>query len=228
MVFTALIMGIAGSLHCVGMCSPLVMAVTNLQPNAIFSRLIYNTGRILTYALLGTVVSGISLVLPLYKYQNVISIALGVSLLVIAVFGTTTIHIPFVSKRLQLLTINLKSVFSKFINTKSNTSLLLLGSINGLLPCGLTFLALSYCLTLQGPIDGFNFMLLFGAGTLPAMLGFTTFFHWLTKKFNYNLKWLTTSMLILSGILLIARVFIIHLPQSPSLKQGMIDIIMCR
>jgi sulfite exporter TauE/SafE len=71
-------------------------------------------------------------------------------------------------------------------------------------------------------------MLLFGAGTLPIMLGFTSVLQFIVKRFHFDMRNITTGMLILSGIALIARVFILHLPQAPSFKEGVIDIVMCR
>ncbi|HPM30937.1 MAG TPA: sulfite exporter TauE/SafE family protein [Chryseolinea sp.] len=228
MAFTALIIGFAGSLHCIGMCSPLIMAATAIKPSVIFSRLIYNAGRLFTYALLGTIVTGIGMTLPARNYQNLLSIILGIALLLIALGGIRNTHIPFISDAFQSLSMRLKYVFSKYLRKKSYQSLFILGSINGLLPCGLTFLALTYCLTLQGPMDGFSFMLLFGIGTLPVMLGFTSILQFLIRKFHFNVKGISTGMLVLSGVVLIARVFIVQLPHATSFKDGVIDIVMCR
>jgi len=68
---------------------------------------------------------------------------------------------------------------------------------------------------------------LFGVGTLPVMLGFTSIITQLLKRFNFNFQHITSAMLILSGILLIVRVFIIHLPHHHSLQQGVVDIVLC-
>ena len=76
MFYTALIIGFMGSLHCVGMCSPLAMAVANLSPRTMISRLLYNSGRILTYSILGATVASVGFALPLTHYQNVMSLVL--------------------------------------------------------------------------------------------------------------------------------------------------------
>ncbi len=228
MIFTALLIGLAGSLHCIGMCSPLIMAATAMKPSVFLSRFIYNAGRIFTYALLGTIVASIGMTLPAGNYQNLLSIILGLALLLIALGAIRNTNIPFVSGILQSISNKLKTVFSKYLNSKNYRSLFILGSVNGLLPCGLTFLALSYCLTLQRPIDGFYFMLLFGVGTLPVMLGFTSILQFLIKQFHFDIKGISTGMLILSGVVLIARVFIVELPHATSFKEGVIDIVMCR
>ena len=228
MFWTALILGFAGSLHCLGMCSPLAMAVTKMSSNVILSRILYNLGRIVTYGILGSIVATVGLELPMVKYQNLISILLGISLLVIGLTGVSMIRIPILTKGLGAFSLFLKKLFSKFLQQKSHLSTFTLGSLNGVLPCGLSFLALTYCVTLAGPSDGFVFMSTFGLGTLPVMLGFTTAFYWIINKFNVQAKSMTTGLLILSGLLLIGRVFFIHLPQANSLQQGVVDIVLCR
>jgi sulfite exporter TauE/SafE len=204
------------------------MAATSMKPSIVLSRVLYNAGRVFTYAMLGTIVAGVGMALPDRNYQNLLSVILGVVLLLIAFGGVRNIHVPVITTMMQSLSLRLKSLFGSYVSQKNHASVFILGSINGLLPCGLTFLALTYCLTLQRPIDGFNFMLLFGVGTLPIMLGFTSILQFIVKQFHFDMRNLTTGMLILSGIALIARVFIVHLPQAPSFKEGVIDIVMCR
>jgi uncharacterized protein len=228
MFLTAIILGFAGSLHCLGMCSPLAMAVTNLSTNMIVNRVLYNGGRIFTYGLMGAVVASVGLGLPLTRYQNLLSILLGIALLVIGAAGISSMKIFGVTKALGRLTVFLKKLFSKYLQRKSYTSTFFLGSLNGVLPCGLSFLALTYCLTLAGPFDGFLFMIAFGLGTLPVMLGFTGIFSWLIGSLKWRVKPLTTGLLILSGVILIARVFLVHLPPATSLREGVVDIVLCR
>jgi uncharacterized protein len=165
---------------------------------------------------------------PLTKYQNLISILLGISLLTIGLAGVSVIKIPFLTKALGSFSVFLKSLFSKFIQRRTHLSTLTLGALNGILPCGLSFLALTYCLTLAGPSDGFIFMSVFGLGTLPVMLGFTSAFYWIVKRLNIQVKSMMTGMLVLSGVLLIGRVFFIHLPHTENLQQGVVDIVLCR
>jgi len=226
MVLTALIMGLTGSLHCVGMCSPLAMAVGNMNTRAFLNRVTYNAGRIVTYGLLGLGIAGVGLALPISKFQNLVSILLGIILL-LAGIGLLKLNIPIFSRAIGTLTSTIKKLFTKFLNRKNFGSVFLLGTLNGILPCGLVWIALTYSLTLQSPLAGFSFMVLFGVGTLPVMLGFTSIITQLLKRFNFNFQHITSAMLIVSGILLIVRVFIIHLPHHHSLQQGVVDIVLC-
>lgn len=215
-------------MHCVGMCSPLAMAVTSLKPAAILNRLIYNAGRILTYAIMGAIVASVGLLLPFQKFQNLISIALGATLLILGFAGIESLRIPGISAIVQRLTFRLKTLFARYVSQKSRAAMFILGGLNGMLPCGLTFIALTWCLSFRGPVDGFNFMLLFGAGTLPVMLGFTGFLPVLVKKLKWSLQTVTTGMLILSGCVLILRVLIIHIPHTVAARADIVDIILCR
>ena len=227
MLVTALIMGFAGSLHCVGMCSPLAMAVSNMNPQAFLNRIIYNIGRMLMYGILGTLIASAGYIIPISKFQNLVSILLGIALLLIGV-GLLKANIPFLTKVVTTFTGFIKNLFAKYLTRKSYRSVFLLGMLNGLLPCGLVLIALTYSLTLQSPWQGFIFMVVFGAGTLPVMLGLTSIISQLVQRFNFSLRHITTGMLIASGILLIARVFIVQLPHHPNIQQGVIDIVLCR
>ena len=226
MVLTALIMGLTGSLHCVGMCSPLAMAVGNMNTRAFLNRVIYNAGRIVTYGLLGLAIAGVGLAFPISKFQNLVSVLLGVILL-LAGIGLLKVNIPILSSAIGKLTFTLKKLFTRFLSRKNFGSVFLLGTLNGILPCGLVWIALTYSFTLQSAMEGFSFMILFGIGTLPVMLGFTSVITQLLQRFNFNFQRITSAMLILSGILLIVRVFIIHLPHQHSLQQGVVDIVLC-
>ena len=84
MWYTALLIGITGSLHYAGMCSPLLMAVTNLTKSVVVNRLLYNGGRILTYAILGSLFSGAGSFLPISPYQNLLSLLFGAAINVVA------------------------------------------------------------------------------------------------------------------------------------------------
>lgn len=228
MQLTALILGFAGSLHCIGMCSPLAIAITSLSKGALVNRILYNAGRIFTYAILGAIVGLSGYILPFTGFQNLISITLGIVLLVTGIAGMGRIHIPVVTSVMQQFSTFLKKTFSDLLQQKNKTAVILLGAVNGLLPCGLTFLALTFCLTLKGPWDGFNFMLLFGAGTLPAMLGFTSLISPVAKRFKFNLNQVATGLMILSGCLLIARVFLNHPTDTSHHAHTLMEIVLCR
>src|SRR5688572_10766032 len=205
MLLTAFVLGVAGSLHCAGMCSPLAMTVTNMSSSVVMNRLLYNLGRITMYGLLGAMAAVAGHILPLSKFQNILSIVLGLSLIVMAVVGITGIKIPFMTAALSEVTAVLKKAFAKIIYQKNPGSLLFVGGLNRLLLCGLTFLGLFFCVTVSSVVEGFAYMFSFGIGTLPVMLGFVSVIDFIKNKMRWNIKNLTTGLMIASGILLIAR-----------------------
>ena len=227
MLLTAWIMGVAGSIHCAGMCSPLAMAVTSTKSAVIGNRILYNLGRIITYGVLGTMAATAGYILPFGKFQNAMSIVLGVSLIIMAIVGVTGIRIPLFTGAIVKFTVILKKAFSEFIRHKNPAALLLLGGLNGLLPCGLTFLALSFCLTVNTPLDGFMYMFMFGVGTLPVMLGFVSVLGFASNRLGWSLHRMTTGLMVISGLLLIARVFLVHLPEGKH-QPNIVDIVICR
>lgn len=227
MWMTALILGFAGSLHCAGMCSPLALAVTNVTPAVLLNKFLYNAGRIFTYAILGALFSSAGSFLSISSFQNLVSIALGVALLIFSLAGIKGFNLPLVTPMLQRLTFFLKNRFSAFLGVKTRWSMLVMGGLNGLLPCGLTFLGFTYCISLQGPFDGFKFMLLFGAGTLPVMLGFTSLLLMAIQKFRLNVQQLSTGLMIFSGLILIARVFLVAGMEAHKHNETFIEVL-CR
>lgn len=206
MLTTAMILGFAGSLHCIGMCSPLAMAVTTRGEGGILKRVLYNAGRILMYCVLGAIVSTVGAMLP-GTVQYVISIVLGVSLLVIAI-TKSNFRLPGLAF-VYRITNFLKDRFSNLLQQKNYASVFGMGILNGLLPCGLTFLALTSCITLDGPLGGFVFMAAFGLGTLPVMLGMISVIPFFTQRLKFNMSNFVMVMQIAAGCLLIVRVLLV-------------------
>jgi len=212
MQWTAFVVGIAGSLHCAGMCSPLAMAVTRLSSPALKNRVLYNLGRVVTYGVLGALVSTVGFFLPLAEFQIPLSIALGVVLIVGAVSGISVLRISFLENIFSRISMRLKHVFSNVLKRRTPFTILFLGVLNGLLPCGLTFLALTFCITLTTPLEGFAYMIVFGIGTLPAMLGLPAILGFISMQTKWNTRYVSAGLMALSGVLLIVRVLMIHVP----------------
>lgn len=225
MFITALVIGFLGSLHCAGMCSPLAIAVTNLSKPAFINRFTYNSGRILSYGVQGIIAASVGSLFEFTGLQTVLSISLGILLIVAGFAGITSFHIPILSSAIQKLTVFIKIRLGDFIKKKTKISLIITGMLNGLLPCGLTYMALTYCLTIINPLEGLLYMLVFGLGTLPVMLGLTTIMQTLMLKFNFSFRKLTTVTMVVLGVMLITRSMHAH-PEDH--KTGADGITVCR
>jgi sulfite exporter TauE/SafE len=209
MWWTAIVMGFAGSLHCAGMCSPLAMAVTSQKP-FLFSKVIYNTGRILTYGILGGVAASFGSMFVITPYQGIISVIIGSLFLLMGIGAISGVRIPWLTRSLTQFTNQLKSSFHFWLKKKGNLSIVVMGMLNGLLPCGLTYLAMTYCFIMPGITDGFWFMIMFGIGTWPVMIGFTWLLNIGLWKIKINYQRITTVVFIVVGLLLLARVMLNH------------------
>ncbi len=207
MWWTALVMGFAGSLHCAGMCSPLAMAVTSQKP-FLLNKVIYNSGRVFTYGILGAIAASFGSLFMITPYQGVISFIVGAVFLLMGIGAISGVRIPFVTAALNSFTGRLKNLFNFWLKRKSNIAVLVMGMLNGLLPCGLTYLAMTYCFIMSSMMEGFWFMLLFGVGTWPVMIGLTWLLGIGFGKIKVNYQRITTIVFITIGVWLLARVMI--------------------
>jgi sulfite exporter TauE/SafE len=227
MWMTALLLGFAGSFHCVAMCSPLSLTATQGK-KFLMNKVLYNAGRILTYGLMGAVAGSTGYFLVTPQTQNLLSLLFGATLLIMGFSGITSLRIPFLTSAMSGITAFLKLNFVRFLKRKTNLSLFLMGSVNGFLPCGLIFVALTACLILPGPINGFLFMIVFGMATLPALLGASSLLNLLVKSFRMSPRSLSSALLSVSGMLLILRVLVVCLQHAPTVQEGLVNIVLCR
>jgi sulfite exporter TauE/SafE len=220
-------MGLAGSLHCAGMCGPLVLAATAKNPFAL-SKVIYNLGRVLTYGLLGMLVGAFGGFINIGSYQNVFAYLLGGTFLLMGFGAINGVRIPGLTWLVHQFTNWLKGVFGNLLKGRKN--IFFLGMLNGLLPCGLTYLALTYCLTLDSLKEGFFFMLVFGAGTLPVMVGLLWVLGVTLDKVKLNYRKVSMVVMIGIGSLLIGRALFSHVHHAEQRAQNdtIAEEVLCR
>jgi len=166
------IIGIVGSLHCAGMCGPLALALPVPQGGRaqfVAGRLLYNAGRVVTYALLGAVAGLVGRRLFMAGAQQTVSIVLGVVLLVVALAPAVLKRLRIGSTLLARISDPVQRMIGALLQRSSLLALFLLGLVNGVLPCGLVYMALAAAITTGGVLQGVLFMTGFGAGTVPMM-----------------------------------------------------------
>jgi len=165
----AFALGLFGSLHCAAMCGPLLLALPVVPGGPgrfIAGRLVYQLGRMATYGLLGIVAGLVGRTILLAGLQRWLSIALGLAILL----GFLVSKKAALSAPVVRLVARLKSAMSAQLRQRGFRSLALLGLLNGLLPCGLVYVALAGAVTQGGLLEGLAYMALFGLGTVPTML----------------------------------------------------------
>lgn len=197
---TALLLGMASSLHCIGMCGPLVWMLPGGKANFWLGRSAYHLGRILTYGLIGAVIGVIGQGVSLTGYQQWLSVACGI-LMILWFWIHPQANIPFVSR---LFNQYIRTYFLKFMNRPLGlASFFTMGLLNGLLPCGVVYGALAGALATGTVLDGAVFMILFGLGTAPALITLSA-----TKKLGIrilNANKIARYGLLIAGVLLILR-----------------------
>jgi sulfite exporter TauE/SafE len=90
-------------------------------------------------------------------------------------------------------------------NRKSYTSLLLIGILNGLLPCGLVYVAIFAAIGTGGAYSGALFMFIFGLGTLPMLFALSIFGNIIGIKFRTRINKLSPVVIVIIGVLFILR-----------------------
>lgn len=172
--------------------------------------MLYNGGRIISYGIQGVVAASVGFVFERTGLQGIFSVTLGVLLIIAGFAGMTNFNVPFISSGINRLTTFIKLRLGDFMKRKTKAALVVTGMLNGLLPCGLTYMALSYCVTITEPITGFMFMVIFGLGTLPVMLGFTSLVQKLMNYFNISFSKITTFSMVFVGLMLVSRTLYSH------------------
>src|SRR5678815_5852412 len=91
----AFMMGLAGSLHCIGMCGPLALSLPVSHSNnlsRISGGFIYNSGRILSYTSMGLIFGSLGNLIIAAEWQNSLSIGLGIIILLYLLFPKKYFH----------------------------------------------------------------------------------------------------------------------------------------
>ena len=206
--FSALLVGFLGSFHCAGMCGPIALAlpVNHASPaTVLWSRLLYNVGRIGTYALLGLLAGLVGHTLTLAGFQKALSISSGVLILLVAFTSMMYTRIHFLNQWLTRFTGLIKRRFKKLFSQRSPLTLFLIGSVNGILPCGFVYLALAAAVSSGNFLSSVSYMALFGLGTLPMMLFISMAGNFFGLRFNRLVSKATPYIAIAVALLLITR-----------------------
>ncbi|MBS1750772.1 MAG: sulfite exporter TauE/SafE family protein [Bacteroidetes bacterium] len=203
-----LIIGLFSSLHCVGMCGPLALSMPVYHLPAtqrFFAILTYNSGRILTYTILGLIFGYAGRHLFIAGLQQVFSIGIGVFMLLMTVLYYVY-HRNIQPTFLNRLYSKVQHLISSVLKSSASTpSFLMLGMANGLLPCGMVYVAIAGALTTGSVLNSMLFMAMFGAATLPAMVALGLVGARLTLSVRHALRRIIPYGIALMALILILR-----------------------
>lgn len=200
--WSAIVFGFLGSFHCIGMCGPIVLA---LPAQSFVKKLLYNIGRTLTYALMGLTLGLIGEGFSIIGWQQYLSVGIGALMLIIVVF-TKYKHfdLPLSGPMAKLWSLT-KMQLGSLMVSKSVFSSLLVGLLNGLLPCGLVYAALFAAIAQGNALESSIYMVFFGLGTIPMLLAVAIFGNWLAPKWRTAFNRLVPYFLVIVAVLLILR-----------------------
>lgn len=230
LIWSAFLIGLAGSLHCVGMCGPIAMALPQqgaYRWTMVGKLLLYHLGRITTYAGLGMVIGFLGQGLVLAGLQMYVSVLLGVLLLIVAILSInveTVLHRWAPVRQFQR---RVRRGMGKLLNARSSSALVGLGMLNGLLPCGLVYMAIVGAVATGNVFQGAAYMALFGAGTIPLMLATSVAGQFIDVRWRNRLRRLTPVFLIAFALLFITRGLQFDLPTDVRFWESAQDIPMC-
>lgn len=230
LIVAAFTMGLLGSFHCVGMCGPLALSLplsTNTEWSKFSGAFLYNTGRMLTYSVFGLVFGLIGKSASLFGYQQWLSILLGVLIISfvilpkrISAFNNKNFITVFFDK--------IRSGLGELFSRKNYSSLFFIGILNGLLPCGLVYMAAAAAVATGDIADSILFMAFFGLGTLPIMWSLAFFGNYVSIGIRQKIRRVYPYMMMMIGCLLILRGMGLGIPYiSPEMKAEKKNIIEC-
>jgi sulfite exporter TauE/SafE len=202
---TALLMGLAGSLHCAGMCGPIMLFLPFHQlkgAKKVVGILLYHFARVSVYA-------GMAVVLYSFRelfnprVQQYVSMTLGATLLLAGLLS----FLPLASKW------QIKMPWSGFVTKRLGSymanpglgAIAASGLLNGLLPCGLVYMALSATLALPTTQQAVTFTYFFGIGTMPMLIGLTFFRNWIVVRKGLSVKKFTPAIVFVFGCIFFIR-----------------------
>jgi uncharacterized protein len=217
---TAIALGLIGSLHCAGMCGPLALALPmtgNARSTFLLGRVAYNLGRILTYSALGAAFGLLGQTLAFAGFQRWVSIIAGVAILIGLVLSTRFATSLPVARAVT----HIKSGLGTLLRQRSLLATFALGTLNGLLPCGLVYAACAGAAATGSLVQGAEYMTAFGLGTVPMMLGIGLMGQKLQFTLRFKLQRLIPASVAVVAVLLILRGLSLGIPYiSPELATG--------
>lgn len=172
MLYSAFILGLLSSLHCIGMCGPIAMMLPvdrNDQAKKALQIFTYHIGRLTAYSTLGLVFGIMGKGLYLAGLQQEMSIIAGIIMICIVMIPERLFSKYNFSKPVYKIISKVKTGLGEQFRKRSHKALFITGLLNGFLPCGLVYAALFGAIAMQSEMLGTLYMLLYGLGTVPLM-----------------------------------------------------------
>lgn len=195
----ALIAGLSGSLHCVGMCGGLVTASCHSK-NDIFA---YQIGRLVSYLFLGLLGGTFGKLLNIKSQSTVLTILPSIIIGCIFIYWGIKSFIGHseYKKSPTFLNRTYQKLWRKFVlNNKHKSKSYIVGMLSILLPCGLLYGIVLGTMATQAPLSSLSGMFFFWLGTLPAMVFAPGFIQKILNPFRLKRPKVYAVCLVLIGL----------------------------
>ncbi len=172
MLFSAFILGVLGSFHCVGMCGPIAFMLPLDHKNHLkkfFQISLYHLGRLLAYSIIGLFFGLIGKSLNIFGIQQGLSIGIGILMILLVSIPSSLLTKYNFSKPLYKMISKVKNALGKELKKRTPDTFLTIGFLNGFLPCGLVYMAIFGAIALGSILESSMYVILFGLGTIPLM-----------------------------------------------------------
>ncbi|MEM6782199.1 MAG: sulfite exporter TauE/SafE family protein [Bacteroidota bacterium] len=230
-LLAGVVFGFVGSVHCVGMCGPLALALPGAAVTRVrffAGRLLYNLGRATTYAALGALLGALGAVVAFAGWQRWLAFGLGVTLVVLALVPVARRTLGRFEGTTARWLGPLLARVGPLYQRGGLPALFAVGLLNGLLPCGFVYAALATAIASGSIAGGASFMAAFGLGTLPAMFALSVAGRRMSARWRTRLaRWAPLGLAVV-GVLLILRGLSLGLFLSPDVRAALFTPEVCR
>ncbi|HSR10947.1 MAG TPA: sulfite exporter TauE/SafE family protein [Thermodesulfobacteriota bacterium] len=206
------LVGLIGSVHCLGMCGPLVVAYSlQLRPaappaaiavstSAVSHHVVFHAGRVFVYSLLGALAAGFANLPVLSQLRGFITLGGGIAMVLFGLSLLKIIRLPAASG-----SPGLSRILPRLVMSKGLSSRWALGMGAGFLPCMLSWAMIAKAATTQNAVAGFLTAFSFGVGTVPALFLAGLSASILTLKVRILGERIAAISVIVMGVILVVK-----------------------
>lgn len=220
MLLSALIFGLLGSFHCIGMCGPIAFMLPVDRSNSfkkVSQIFAYHFGRVLAYSLIGLIFGLIGKSLYIFGLQQKLSIIIGILMIVVILFPYKKLGLNYIVKPIYKVVGFVKQQMGQALKKKTADTFLTIGFLNGFLPCGLVYMAIFGAVATGTALQGSLYMIFFGLGTVPLMTSAIYLGKFLNTTIKQRIQKAIPVFVVVIGVLFILRGLGLGIPYiSPS------------